>query len=225
MWNRVSTRTRKGEAIARLTVALVALAGFGTLFGNFADEVIEKNTLYADEAVLKYINGFATPWLDQLMIVLTSFGGVLAVVTATTILTVLYARRNMWRASLFASFSIGGLLLVNSILKVFYQRERPELWDLLVNEATYSFPSGHSALSFGLALIVCILLWHSRWRWFSLGVAIVYVVAIGFTRLYLGVHYPTDVLAGWLLAIVWVGTVGVLAGVIPVGKVTRLLKR
>ncbi len=214
---------RKNETVLRLTIALAVLACFGLLFGNLADEVIEKDTLYADEAVLKYINGLSTPLLDNVMVFLTSFGGVLAVMIASTILAALYARRRNWRASLFITFSIGGLLLVNSILKLFYQRERPELWDLLVNEATYSFPSGHSALSFGLAAIICLLLWRSRWRWITVGISAAYIMTIGFTRLYLGVHYPTDVLAGWLLAIIWIGAVGVLSGIISIEGIKRRL--
>lgn len=214
----------KRETIFRLLAAIAVLAGFSVLFGTLADEVVEKDTLYADEAVLNFINGLSSPWLDRLVVFATTFGGVLVVTVVAAALTVRYGLRHKWRLALFVAFSIGGLLIVNSILKVFYQRERPELWNLIVNEATYSFPSGHAALSCGLAAVICVMVWRTRWRWYAAVVALLYVIMIGFTRLYLGVHYPTDVIAGWLLAGAWVVVVGVVSGVISIDNIVKRQK-
>lgn len=217
--------TRKKDILLRLFVATGALLCFAFIFGQFAEEVIEQDTLYADEAVLKFINGFSTPFLDQTMVWLTALGGVLAVVVAATALTIYRGRQYRWRSALFTAFSIGGLVIANSVLKLFYQRERPELWSLLVNESTYSFPSGHAALSCGLAIVICILVWRSKYRIPIITISVIYVAMIGFTRLYLGVHYPTDVFAGWLLAIVWVGITGIITGVISYEKLTFRVKK
>jgi len=79
-----------------------------------------------------------------------------------------------------------------------------------VHEAGYSFPSGHAMASAALGLALAVALWNSRWRWWGLVFAVVYIAFVGYSRLYLGVHYPTDILAGWLVSGVWVLAIALL---------------
>lgn len=82
-------------------------------------------------------------------------------------------------------------------------RVRPHLWESPAPEFDYGFPSGHAMSSMTLVAVLVILTWGSRWRWWVLAAGTIFVLVIGWTRLYLGVHYPSDILAGWMASIAW----------------------
>ena len=105
-------------------------------------------------------------------------------------------------------------------LKPAFERSRPDFWEHLSAENTFSFPSGHAMGSMSLAAPLVVLAWGTRYRWASLAVAVVYVLAVGASRVYLGVHFPSDVLAGWCLTVLWVGIL-----VVILLLVTRVLRR
>ena len=84
------------------------------------------------------------------------------------------------------------------------------LWESIVPEHNYSFPSGHAMGSMTLACVLVLLAWRTRARWAVLCAAAVFVVLVGMSRVYLGVHYPSDILAGWAAAIAWTIAVHVL---------------
>ncbi|SMQ95553.1 phosphatidylglycerophosphatase B [Xanthomonas fragariae] len=88
--------------------------------------------------------------------------------------------------------------------KQFFQRERPSLWESIAPESTFSFPSGHAMGSMTLAAVVVALAWNTRWRWPVTIVASLFALLVGVSRIYMGVHYPTDILGGWSAALVWV---------------------
>lgn len=208
--------------ILSLIVALIFFAASAAIFGKIASEVMEGETQKIDEALLLVINGASNTLLDKTIIFLTTFGGVAFTLLVASITIIYFWRKREWRAAVFVTFAVGGTLIANSLLKLLFQRDRPTLWDLLVTESTYSFPSGHAALSCTLAITAIILLWHSTRRRLVIIAALIYVAIIGFTRLYLGVHYPTDVLAGWLVASGWVLTVGVIMGIIYISSWRKL---
>ena len=177
-----------------------------------------------DAQILLYINSFSSPELDQVMLVITALGNVSTVlIVSFAIATVLY-RMQRWKPLAFVALSVIGTLVMNSCMKLLFMRERPELWDLLTHESTYSFPSGHAAMSCALALTVIVLAWNSRWRWPVVGIGIIYVVFVSFSRLYLGVHYPSDILAGWIVASLWVFVAFKLAQAIPIKRRSRDIK-
>lgn len=157
-----------------------------------------------DAQILLYINSLSTPWLDSVMLTVTHFGDVATVLLVTFFVASILYRFEKYQQLLFLVTSIAGALVVNSGLKLLFARQRPDLWELLTHESTFSFPSGHAALSSALALSIIILVWKTRWRWLATGVGAVYVIAIGFSRMYLGVHYPSDVLAGWFVSAICV---------------------
>jgi membrane-associated phospholipid phosphatase len=159
-----------------------------------------------DARILLRINEWSSPWLDQLMLFVTNLGGYLFVLFATFIITAFLIRTKRWHRAILVTVGVGGAAAITSILKLIFARDRPELWQVLEYESTYSFPSGHATLSFALALCIVLLLWHTKWRWYIASVALTYIAIIGFSRLYLGVHYPTDILAGWIVAGIWVVT-------------------
>lgn len=200
--------------LLNLSVVSVFFVTFAAIFDKIASEVMEGDTQKIDESLLLAINSISSSLLDQIMVFVTTFGGVAFISILTATVVIYFWRQKQWRSAVFVAFAVGGVLTANSVLKLVFQRDRPSLWSLLVSESTYSFPSGHAALSCTVALTAVILLWHSKWRKLAIIAACIYVITIGFTRLYLGVHYPTDILAGWLVAVTWVLTVGFIMGIV-----------
>ncbi len=107
----------------------------------------------------------------------------------------------------FITLSVGGIALITMFIKTLFDRPRPDLWEQLVTETSFSFPSGHSSASAALAASIVLLLWNTRWRTVATVAGILYVLIVGVSRMYLGVHFPTDVMGGWLLGITWVALV------------------
>ena len=93
------------------------------------------------------------------------------------------------------------------MLKAIFIRPRPEEWTRIVEETNYSFPSGHAMSSAALAFALIVVTWRTRWRWPVVVVMALYTMMIGLTRLYLGVHYPTDIIGGWFVSAAWVAIV------------------
>lgn len=192
------------KTLTSLASILVSLAAAVALFGVIADEVTEGDTLPYDDAILLAINSWSSPVLDAITLVVTEFGGSIAVSIIVLILCSLLARRKKWRGLTFVLVSMIGMLLLNLSLKLLFARDRPDLWAQLITEDSFSFPSGHAMASSALAAVAILLSWHTKWRSFVITGGLIYVLAIGFTRLYLGVHYPTDIIAGWGVSIAWV---------------------
>lgn len=171
-----------------------------------------------DRQILLSIHATASAWQDALWVVLTHLaGGVAVVLVVLGVAAVLLYKRHKLRALQFAA-SVGGAMALSTLLKLTFGRVRPELWEQLILETTYSFPSGHAIASSAIALSAVVLLWDTKWRRAVLAAGAVYVVLIGYSRLYLGVHYPTDVLAGWLVSIAWVCVVAVVCARLVRGR-------
>jgi membrane-associated phospholipid phosphatase len=189
-----------------VTFGMVAVPVFG--FVQVADEVRDRDTLGFDEAVLQAINTIASPWLNAVVAGLTELGGVIGVIAITAGLSVLLWRRRLRLKAAQLVLGVGGAVLLNVLLKAVFQRDRPALWERIVTENSYSFPSGHAMASSALALSIIVLFWPTRWRWVAVAIAAVYMLVIAFTRLYLGVHYPTDIVAGWCVSAAWIAALG-----------------
>lgn len=186
--------------VVALIIFIAALSGLVSL----ADEVIEGETLAVDIRLLELINRMSTPWLDNIFIWITWLGDIIFVTAATTVACATLVKKSRQRAAVFIASSVIGSVIISNSLKLLFARPRPDLWQALVTESTFSFPSGHAIASSTLALSTSIVLWRSKWRWSAIAVGAVYVALIGFSRLYLGAHYPSDVLAGWLVSTCWV---------------------
>jgi undecaprenyl-diphosphatase len=172
-------------------------------FGKIADEVHENETQNIDHAILHWIHQHATPHRDSLIAWATRTGGVLAIPAFLAVVAGFYflkRRENAW----FFAIAVSGAYLLDIVAKEIFQRVRPSLWLSPSPETNFSFPSGHAMVSMAIAMAFVFITWHSRWRWPVAVVAIGSSLLIGFSRLYLGVHYPTDVAGGWCAAIGWV---------------------
>jgi undecaprenyl-diphosphatase len=203
----------------RLTVAAAVwlVAGFAIsafviwAFAELADGVVEGESRRFDRASLLWIHAHSPQWLDGPMRLVTALGYYWVVVPLLSAVVFVFFLKG-WRlsATLLLVSTVGGLLLT-TILKGVFGRGRPELFDSGYTASFYSFPSGHAALAVGFyGALTLILAYHLRGfaRWAVVGVGVLLVLLIGYSRLYLGVHYPTDVLAGFLAAPLWLIFVG-----------------
>lgn len=172
-------------------------------FAELADEIHEQEAIGFDEPILHFAHGLATPGLDRFFVILTDIGYLHGVVPFDIVLVlVLFAWRRL-RAATFAAIALAGSGLLNVGTKLVFARDRPSLWESITPELTYSFPSGHAMGSATLASVLILLAWRTRWRWPMFVIAVPCVLLVGFSRVYLGVHYPSDILAGWAAASVW----------------------
>lgn len=172
--------------------------------------VLGGQTQSFDDAVLLWINSNAGQLTDDLFVILTELGGTIVLTVASLLLAGLLLWRKKYLKTAFVVATIGGSALLNFILKGVFERTRPDLWERIVEVSNYSYPSGHAISSSVFTLTIIVLLWNTKWRPLSIIVGAIYVVVIGFSRLYLGVHFPTDVLGGWLLGAAWVLLMGAL---------------
>jgi membrane-associated phospholipid phosphatase len=111
------------------------------------------------------------------------------------------------RDAVFAVVVMGGGGVIQYLAKLVFERPRPSVFPPLADAMTYSYPSGHAMMSACLAMILAVVCWETRWRWPAIFVGVVYALGVAFTRLYLGVHYPSDLVAGWCLAVAWTSLV------------------
>lgn len=189
----------------KVAVAFALFSLAVIIFAKLANEVREQDTLGIDRWGLLQIHSHFSSWLlDTIIPATTDIGGTAGIIILTTLFSgVCFFRRKFDRA-LFVLVATGGAVVLNLILKSLFARLRPELWDRLIIENGFSFPSGHAMASGALALSLVVVLWYTRWRVPALIGGMVYVAYVGFTRLYLGVHYPTDIVGAWLISFAWV---------------------
>ena len=191
------------EAWISLGISLTILFGLVATFAQISDVVTDHKTTWFDEPILHAVHTIASPTLDVLVTILTEFGGLIGVLTLTLGAVALFAVRLKWKRAAYLVATVAGASLLNLALKATFQRTRPDLWDHIVTELSYSFPSGHAMASMALAAGLVLSLWNTRYRLPTIIGSAVYVIVIAFTRLYLGVHFPTDILAGWCASIAW----------------------
>ncbi|MGQ0603693.1 MAG: phosphatase PAP2 family protein [Anaerolineales bacterium] len=173
------------------------------LFAALAEDVIEQESFFFDEPILLLLYGSANPALDTFMLFWTRLGypGIIAIDVAG--LAVLLWRHR-WGDALFWSLALEGAGLLNVVTKAFFGRPRPDLWLSLAPDPTFSFPSGHAMGVMALVTAAVVLMWPTAWRWPVLIAGSGFTLLVGLSRMYLGVHYPSDILAGWAAAAGWV---------------------
>ncbi len=198
------------ELILGLAVAVLA----GALFGWLGEEVLEGATQGIDDRLRTLVNQRATPVLTEIMRHASIWGAPARLSVVGALATFGFLLRRRQRAALLVAIALMGAGLIDSSLKLLYARGRPAaFFSDYPSPTSYSFPSGHTlfATTFfgGLAVLLWPRLRHPVARALVCLVASGFIVLIGFSRIYLGVHYPSDVLGGLAAGTVWVGTIAV----------------
>ncbi|NEQ47308.1 MAG: phosphatase PAP2 family protein [Leptolyngbya sp. SIOISBB] len=207
-WQRLGALFESGWQLIRRHYQALLVLFVGVLlplqiFAELAGEVWEKEGLAWDQPILLWLRETASPQLDRFAVVLTQFGVYWGVFPLALIIGLVLLGQRRWRSLTYYSLTLIGSMLINVTVKSLAARSRPALWDSPAPELDYSFPSGHAMSSMTFIAALVILLRGSRWQWLVTLLGGIFVLAIGWTRLYLGVHYPSDIVAGWAASIGW----------------------
>jgi undecaprenyl-diphosphatase len=202
--------------LASLGAAVLALF----LFAWLGNEMLQGDTQHFDQMIREWVHRYASPGMTSAMNAISLLGYNILIVELAIALAI-FAWLRWRRALLWLAVAMTGSLVLDLTLKYIYHRTRPTAYFGMAPHS-YSFPSGHALCSFCFYGVVAGLL-SARIKSLALQMVIwclaaALVIAIGVSRIYLGVHYPSDVVAGYLAATVWVGTVIVLDHVRRVRK-------
>lgn len=163
-------------------------------------------------AALLALHRQTTPPLDNAAVWWSRLFHPQVLLVAATLLTVGFVLRRAWCQACATIGSVGGALLLSTLVKRLVDRPRPALWPALVVETNSGFPSGHAMTCCAVAALLVLIAWRTRWRIPVLVIAVAWAALVALARLYLGAHYPTDVIAGWCLALSWVALVSQISG-------------
>ena len=196
-------------------IALVLLVGACLLmFRNIAEEVGEGDTRAFDRSIIYALRTPGDPsrpigpdWLNVAAVDVTSLGSTTVLGIIVILVCGLFLSFRRWREAAMLLLASGGGLVITTLLKDLFQRDRPPAILHAVRAINASFPSGHAALSATVFLTLGALIAHfaerRRVRVYALAAAVILSVLVGCSRVYLGVHWPTDVLAGWCVGSAW----------------------
>jgi undecaprenyl-diphosphatase len=204
-----ASELRYGLAFVRKHPFRLLLPFLGVLlplwaFAALATELREGEVFFFDVPILVWVHQHASLQVDAGFQLLSQVGYLWGVVPADILVLGWLTWRRRFRDGLFFGLAVLGSLALNLGAKAYFARTRPDLWLSLAPETTYSFPSGHAMGSATLAVALALLAWHSSWRWPVAAAGGLFVLLVGLSRVYLGVHYPSDILAGWAAATAWV---------------------
>lgn len=211
----MNSRTEMVKRVEVVTLAaMLAIAGALWAFVALADEVMEGDLRAFDEALLMALRVQGDPsdpigsrQLEIAMRDITALGGVTVLSIVTGAVLVFLILRRLRASALFLAVAILGGTALSHLAKAGFSRPRPDLVPHGVEVATASFPSGHSMMAAVTYLTLAVMLTRTeatlRMRVFYLTFAVLLTMLVGFSRLYLGVHWPSDILAGWTLGAAW----------------------
>lgn len=211
-WLARGLKTGNANRLPVFLLGIVTLGVYG--FIEIADEVAEGEIRTFDETLFLMFRAAGDPsrllgpeWLQETAIEVTAVGGYPLIVLTLAAVSGFFAVTRHYGAALYVVVSVGSGALISYTLKQYYARPRPDLVDHLDTVHTASFPSGHALVTtvayLTLAAIVIGFLDDRRARAYVLSVAMLVAVMVGVSRVYLGVHWPSDVAAGWALGAAW----------------------
>lgn len=209
----------------RLLLLFLAVVGLGGAFGALASEMLEGETVAFDRAIThvfrvapQFVEPIGSPWLPHAVIDITALGSVSILTLVTVLVFVFLLLSKRPHQALLVAGAIAGGALLSWVLKAIFARPRPEIVPHLVEVSSLSFPSGHATNSAIVYLTLAMLLSRAyterATRLFILGAAIFLTMIVGISRIYLGVHYPSDVAAGWMAGGCWALAMSALARVL-----------
>jgi undecaprenyl-diphosphatase len=184
------------------------------LFSYLADEVLRKGTDRFDQSVRHLIHQQSAPWLTAVMRFVTNLGDWQVILSGTAALLFFYWYRHDGGHIRLLLITMAGAGILDGVLKDLFHRPRPDPF-FIAKPTTYSFPSGHALISlcfYGLVAGMVSQNLREHWqRVMAWSAAAGLIGLIGLSRIYLGVHWPSDVIAGYAAALIWMGAVRVLA--------------
>jgi membrane-associated phospholipid phosphatase len=209
LWTFVDRSVRRSPAGAILLGGLIALSVLGWLFGETTEAVVDRDDIAAvDDPVTRWLVANRQPWLTATMRVVTQLGSAWFVVVLLVIVTgLLWWYQRPWAEVVVVPVSSVGAAVLVTIVKLAIARPRPSVGEIVATASGFSFPSGHSAQAVAcygaLAWLIAHLTVTRRSTIAAWAGAALVALAIGFSRLYLGVHWLSDVVGGFVLGAAW----------------------
>jgi membrane-associated phospholipid phosphatase len=196
------TRDRRSWTLLAL---LAAFFGSVFAFAQVTEDYLTRDPLVDwDVRFASWLHAHSSGWLVTVFKVVTLAGNSVVLIVVVGALAVVFVRRGRMNDAAVLIAALGGAGVVNALLKLVFQRPRPEL--AFVHLETYSFPSGHAALATAMFTTLAFVVGRRSGRRRAVAVAATaaaLIVLVGFSRLYVGVHYLSDVLAGWSFGLAW----------------------
>ena len=208
------------ELIIVLAVGFVSLIAFFTL----ADELRENDLKPFDDWATAVVKATTSDFMTLLMKGVTFLSNREFIIFPAILIFIyfLFIKRHRWYSIKIPVVTLGSISL-NLLLKYYFERPRPEL-EHMVHVTGNSFPSGHAMFSFSFYGLLIYILWEYAptkfWKYFSLVVLLILIHLIGISRVYLGVHYPSDVLAGFAAGFMWL-----LVSILTIRQIEKFLKK
>ncbi|MBN3909073.1 MAG: phosphatase PAP2 family protein [Nostoc sp. NMS1] len=156
-----------------------------------------------DVPILLAVHSTANPQLDVLAVTLAIIGLPWIAIPILGAIAIILLLQKRWRSLAYLLTTSVGSVIINRTAKELMHRVRPQLWQSIAPESSFAFPSAHAMTSVTLVAILISLTWASSWRWLVLVFGSLYTIAIAWCRLYLGVHFPSDIIAGWMVTLGW----------------------
>jgi undecaprenyl-diphosphatase len=188
------------------TVALLSCLVILYILAQLSEEVLEQEAFSFDKTILLWIHQFSNPVLDTVMLNITRLADPhTTVLIAAIALSILWVRRYYQEAKIFLLNGLGGTILSYG-LKLVFSKSRPQLWNSPISETSYSYPSGHALGSMVLYGFLAYLLatFSPKYAKVYYCIAAILITLVGLSRLYLGVHWPTDIIAGYGVGFLWI---------------------
>jgi undecaprenyl-diphosphatase len=203
---------RNVEIGGLLLLCLIVAAVWG--LAELTDEVLEGATRSLDRDILLALrtpgdlsDPVGSPYVEEMARDLTALGGTVVITGATLLAAGFFLMRGSLGSMLYLLVATGGGIAISSIGKEFFDRPRPDLVPHGSLVYTASFPSGHSMMAavayLTLGVLIARVLPQRRQKVYVLSIAVILTLLVGVSRVYLGVHWPTDVAAGWLAGAAW----------------------
>ncbi|CAM3602259.1 phosphatase PAP2 family protein [Deinococcus frigens] len=174
------------------------------LIAELTEDVFRDGGFVWDTAILEWYRAHRTPGLTALALALGVIGGVRVLPVIALVIAVLLARAGGRTHAWYLAFALSGAALLNVLAKLIFQRPRPDELGAVLVEAGFSFPSGHAMANAALGIALGLIFWRSRVGGLVALLGVFWGVLLAASRNYLGVHYPTDVIVGFLASTAWV---------------------
>lgn len=205
--------TRRHVEMTFLVLLGIVVAAVWAL-AELTDEVVEGSTRSLDRDILLLLRtpgNLSDPrgpmWLEEMGRDMTALGGVAVLTLATLVVSLFFLLMGRWATAIYVLLTVGSGILISGIAKEFFDRPRPDLVPHGSFVHTASFPSGHSMMAAVAYLSLGVLIARVQPRFvirvYVMVVAVLLTIFVGISRVYLGVHWPTDVAAGWLAGGAW----------------------
>jgi undecaprenyl-diphosphatase len=186
-------------------VLVIGLIFSATLFFCLVAYIRSGAAPLFEHAMLLSLHEYASPLFDDIA---QSVSVMVTVISVAILGYLLYGR--MWRQACFWLAATAGSAILSGIAKRAMHRHRPVLWNLVAPEGTFGFPSGHAMQSMAIVIALLILFYSARTRTMLLAGGSAFIALVAVCRMYLGLHYPSDVAGGWALSATWVCLLGIL---------------